>query len=233
MALLCVSPTFLTGRHCTWIVTTSFTPIPVLSENVSIICCIATSNMCTRLWLSTCSLLDNYYVIGKRKKHLKLPHLSLFSDCGGWSGLSMVSCYPLLYYWVCHYHYLKSCVPGAVLSSKSRSDKQLSEARLKARTIVHAFHKAQDRLDVLEVCIQCTSSHNHNYSFIKCLIQCSPLLACAIEWPLNQGHTFNHTQKERTARGGGSLGMTLFLHHNYMCVYSIRKRTKVWREKWL
>ena len=42
---------------------------------------------------------------------------------------------------------------GAVLSSKSRSDQQLAEARLKARKIIHAFHKAQDRLDVMEVCV--------------------------------------------------------------------------------
>ena len=42
--------------------------------------------------------------------------------------------------------------PGAVLSAKSRSDQQLDEARLKARTIIHAFHKAQDKLDALEVC---------------------------------------------------------------------------------
>ena len=40
---------------------------------------------------------------------------------------------------------------GAVLSAKSRSDQQLMEGRLKVRTIIHAFHKAQDKLDKLEV----------------------------------------------------------------------------------
>ena len=40
---------------------------------------------------------------------------------------------------------------GTVLSAKSRSDQQLSEARLKVRKIVHAFHKAQDKMDALEV----------------------------------------------------------------------------------
>ena len=40
---------------------------------------------------------------------------------------------------------------GAVLSAKSRSDQQLSEARLKARKIVHGFHKAQDKMDTMEV----------------------------------------------------------------------------------
>jgi hypothetical protein len=41
-------------------------------------------------------------------------------------------------------------VNGAILSSKSRSDQQLSEARLKARMIIHSFHKAQDKMDSLE-----------------------------------------------------------------------------------
>ena len=40
---------------------------------------------------------------------------------------------------------------GTVLSAKSRSDHHLSEARLKARKIIHAFHKAQDKMDALEV----------------------------------------------------------------------------------
>lgn len=44
-----------------------------------------------------------------------------------------------------------SLLTGAVLSAKSQSDQQLSEARIQARTIVHAFHKAQDKLDDLEV----------------------------------------------------------------------------------
>lgn len=42
-------------------------------------------------------------------------------------------------------------IAGAVLSAKSQSDQQLSEARLKARKIIHAFHKAQDKMDELEV----------------------------------------------------------------------------------
>ena len=44
-----------------------------------------------------------------------------------------------------------TCVLGAILSAKSRSDQQLAEARLNARKIIHAFHKAQDRLDATEV----------------------------------------------------------------------------------
>ena len=42
-------------------------------------------------------------------------------------------------------------VNGAVLSSKAQSDRQLTEARVEARKIIHAFHKCQDKVDVLEV----------------------------------------------------------------------------------
>ena len=40
---------------------------------------------------------------------------------------------------------------GAILSSKSQSDKDLEERRNEARKIIHAFHKAQDRMDDYEV----------------------------------------------------------------------------------
>lgn len=40
---------------------------------------------------------------------------------------------------------------GAVLSSKAQSDRDLEKTREEARKIVHALHKAQDRMDDLEV----------------------------------------------------------------------------------
>ena len=42
-------------------------------------------------------------------------------------------------------------VNGAVLSSKSQSDRQLEEACSEARRIIHALHKCQDKFDEVEV----------------------------------------------------------------------------------
>ena len=63
---------------------------------------------------------------------------------------SNFECSPENSCYVRNHQFLNLCA-GSVLSAKSRSDQQLSEARLKARTIVHAFHKAQDKMDALEV----------------------------------------------------------------------------------
>ncbi len=43
---------------------------------------------------------------------------------------------------------------GSVLSSKAQSDAQLHKARIEARRIIHALHKAQDKVEVLEVSVQ-------------------------------------------------------------------------------
>ena len=40
---------------------------------------------------------------------------------------------------------------GALLSSKAQSDRDLENTRNEARKIVHALHRAQDRMDDLEV----------------------------------------------------------------------------------
>ena len=40
---------------------------------------------------------------------------------------------------------------GAVLSAKTRSDDQLHKARTAAREVIHALHKAQDKLTLEEV----------------------------------------------------------------------------------
>ena len=44
-----------------------------------------------------------------------------------------------------------SPLSGAVLSSKARSDRDLERSRSEARRIIHALHKAQDKMDELEV----------------------------------------------------------------------------------
>jgi len=46
---------------------------------------------------------------------------------------------------------LFSSFSGAILSSKSQSDKDLEDRRNEARKIIHAFHKAQDKMDDFEV----------------------------------------------------------------------------------
>lgn len=40
---------------------------------------------------------------------------------------------------------------GAVLSSKAQSDNQLKEVRKKARHVIHALHKAQQKLEAMQV----------------------------------------------------------------------------------
>ena len=50
---------------------------------------------------------------------------------------------------LCH-HLCFPCI-GAVISSKSQSDQELEESRAEARKIIHALHKAQDKMDHLEV----------------------------------------------------------------------------------
>ena len=50
-------------------------------------------------------------------------------------------------------------VNGAVLSSKAQSDRKLEEARSEARRIIHAFHKCQDRVDLLEVILHLTMQY--------------------------------------------------------------------------
>ena len=44
-----------------------------------------------------------------------------------------------------------SLSPGAILSSKARADDQLHKARQSARDVIHALHKAQDKLNNEEV----------------------------------------------------------------------------------
>ncbi len=40
---------------------------------------------------------------------------------------------------------------GAVLTSKSQSDNQLEKAKHEAKKVIHALHKAQDKMDEFEV----------------------------------------------------------------------------------
>lgn len=42
---------------------------------------------------------------------------------------------------------------GSVLSSVTRSNTETHKARREARRIIHALHKAQDKLDQVEVCV--------------------------------------------------------------------------------
>ena len=42
-------------------------------------------------------------------------------------------------------------ISGAILSSKARADDQLHKARSAAREVIHALHKAQDKLTLEEV----------------------------------------------------------------------------------
>ena len=49
------------------------------------------------------------------------------------------------------YVHLIPPLKGAVLSSKAQTDRDLERIREEARKIVHALHKAQDRMDDLEV----------------------------------------------------------------------------------
>lgn len=82
-----------------------------------------------------------------RRKLLKPLHSSLSFVCGVWSVLWMVNDYV-------QWHsadQLCSFPKGALLSSKAQSDRDLENTRNEARKIVHALHRAQDRMDDLEV----------------------------------------------------------------------------------
>ena len=51
--------------------------------------------------------------------------------------------------------------PGAVLSAKAQLDQQLQESRHHTRHIITALHKAQDKIDLLEV----RTVHVHVYMY--------------------------------------------------------------------
>ena len=46
-----------------------------------------------------------------------------------------------------------SCHTGSVLSSLTRSNAKIHKAREEAKNIIHAFHKAQDKLELVKVSI--------------------------------------------------------------------------------
>lgn len=63
---------------------------------------------------------------------------------------------------------------GAVLTSKTQSDKQLEKAKHQAKSVIHALHKAQDKMDEFEVCstvnVQCWENSNKwNFFFFLCV----------------------------------------------------------------
>ena len=53
---------------------------------------------------------------------------------------------------------------GAVLSAKAQLDQQLHEAKHHARHVITALHKAQDKIDLLEVNIHTLYHHSIYWS---------------------------------------------------------------------